>query len=97
MNFAIVRYILGWILKFEAGFLLLPAIVGLFYGEVTDALAYLGTALLCLAASLLLSLKKPARFQLYTREGFASVALGWILLRMFGALPFVFTRKYMFL
>ena len=46
MNFAIVRYILGWILKFEAGFLLLPAIVGLFYGEVTDALAYLGTALL---------------------------------------------------
>ncbi|MBQ8231063.1 MAG: TrkH family potassium uptake protein, partial [Lachnospiraceae bacterium] len=91
MNFAIVRYILGWILKFEAGFLLLPAIVGLIYGEMTDTLAYVGTALLCLAAALLLSLKKPDHFQLYTREGFVSVALGWILLSMFGALPFVFT------
>ncbi len=91
MNFAIVRYILGWILRFEAGFMLLPAIVGLIYRETTDALSYFGTALLCLAASLLLSRKKPAKFQLYAREGFTSVALGWITISLFGALPFVFT------
>ena len=91
MNFAIVRYILGWLLRFEAGFLLLPAFVGLLYGEFSDTLAYLATALICLAAALLLSRKKPARFQLYTREGFASVALGWILISIFGAFPFVFT------
>lgn len=91
MNFAIVRYILGWLLKFEAGFLLLPMVVGLLYREIPDALAYLSTVLLCFLAGVLLSRKKPAQFQLYTREGFTSVALGWILLSMFGALPFVFT------
>ena len=91
MNFAIVRYILGWILKFEAGFMLLPAVVGFLYGEVTDGLVYVGTAVLCLIIGYLLSRRKPAKFQLYTREGFASVALGWIILSMSGALPFVFT------
>lgn len=91
MNFGIVRYILGWIMKFEAVFLLLPSLVGFLYREYQDGLAYLATAALCLTAGILLSLKKPAHFQLYTREGFASVALGWILLSAFGALPFVFT------
>ncbi len=91
MNFAIVRYILAWILRFEAGFLLLPALVGLLYGEIQDMLSYFAVSLICLAASILLSRKKPAKFQLYTREGFVSVALGWISLSMFGALPFVFT------
>ena len=91
MNFGIVKYILGWILKFEAGFLLLPMIVALLYKDLPDALAYIATALLCVAAGFLLSRKKPVKFQLYTREGFASVALGWIVLSLFGALPFVFT------
>lgn len=91
MNFGIVRYILGWIMKFEAGFLLLPSLVGFLYGEYQDGLAYLGTAALCLAAGILLSFQKPAHSQLYTREGFASVALGWVLLSALGALPFVFT------
>lgn len=91
MNFGIVRYILGWILKFEAGFMFLPALTGLLYGEFKDSLMYVGTALLCLLTGHLMSRKKPVKFQLYTREGFASVALGWIVLSMFGALPFVFT------
>ncbi|MBR5247713.1 MAG: TrkH family potassium uptake protein [Lachnospiraceae bacterium] len=91
MNFAIVRYILGWILKFEAGFMLLPALTGLLYGEIKDALVYGGTAILCFIIGHFLSRKKPVKFQLYTREGFTSVALGWIVLSISGALPFVFT------
>ncbi len=91
MNISIIKYILGWILKFEAGFMLLPALVGLLYREIKDALIYIGMALLCLLTGYLLSRKKPSKFQLYAREGFASVALGWIILSMFGALPFVFT------
>lgn len=92
MNFEIVRYIMGWILKFEAGFLLLPAVVGIIYQERRAAVCFLLTSLLCLAIGYLLSRKKPARFELYTREGFAVVALGWIVLSIFGALPFYLTR-----
>lgn len=91
MNFKIVKYILGWLLKFEAAFMLLPALVGFLYSENTDALSYLFTAILCAAAGYMLSRKKPVPFHLYAREGFASVALGWMVLSIFGALPFIIT------
>ena len=89
MNLTIVRYIISWILRFEAFFLFLPALVGVIYQEWQDTGAYLLTALLCLIFSLLLCRKKPTMSGLYAREGFTSVALGWILLSLFGALPFV--------
>ena len=91
MNFAIVRYIIGFLLQFEAGFLILPGIVGIPYGEAFDSITYFGVALLCFLIGKLLSRKRPSPFELYTREGFAVVALGWLILSMFGALPFVIT------
>ena len=41
MNFAILSFIIGFILQFEALFLLLPWIVGMIYGEYHVALIYL--------------------------------------------------------
>lgn len=90
MNFAIVSLIIGFLLQFEAAFLLLPGIVGLLYGETKAATAFFVTSLLTFFVGKLLGRKKPYRKDLYTREGFASVALGWLVLSMFGALPFVF-------
>ena len=93
MNFAIVRFILGCVLEFEAAFLLLPAIVGVIYGEIRSALAFLATASLCLVFGLLMRWKRPAQKDIYTREGFASVALSWLVLSIFGAVPFVITGE----
>lgn len=93
MNFAIVRYILGFLLRFEAVFLLLPCAVGFLYREFRAAVIYLFISALCLICGLVLSLKRPERFELYTREGFASVPLGWITLSIFGAFPFVLTGE----
>lgn len=92
MNFQIVRYIMGWILKFEAGFLLLPLVVGIIYGEPKACICFLLTSVLCLVLGLFLSRRKPEHFELYTREGFTVVALGWIVLSIFGALPFYLIR-----
>ena len=47
MNFAILSFIIGFILQFEALFLLLPWIVGMIYGEYHVALIYLVTAVVC--------------------------------------------------
>ena len=41
MNFAILSFIIGFILQFEALFLLLPWIVGMIYGEYHVAMIYL--------------------------------------------------------
>ncbi len=90
MNFAIVRFIVGWILEFEAMFLLLPAIVAAIYKEWTGVFAFIATALLCIVFGFLLR-RKPKDNNLYTREGFAAVALGWFIMSLFGAIPFVIT------
>lgn len=91
MNYRIVLYILGCVLKFESGFLLLPAFVGVLCQE-GNALAYFAVAALCLVIGLLLTHKKPASTNLYTREGFVTVALSWMVMSIFGALPFVLTK-----
>jgi len=92
MNFAIVRYIVGFILQFEAAFLLLPALAGVIYREYSDALAYLFVAFVCLTVGSLLRYRRPKNSALYVREGFACVALGWSALSLFGCLPFVITQ-----
>ncbi len=93
MNFSIVRFIVGWVLQFEAAFLLLPALVGVLYGERRPSLAFLAAAALCLIFGFLLRRKRPRQKELYTREGFASVALSWLVMSIFGALPFLFTGE----
>ncbi|MBE5868866.1 MAG: TrkH family potassium uptake protein [Lachnospiraceae bacterium] len=90
MNYSIVRYIIGWVLKFEAAFLCLPALVGILYHE-KDCITYFCVAVACLLVGLLLSCRKPSNRSLYTKEGFLIVALSWIIMSLFGALPFVLT------
>ena len=66
--------------------MLLPALAALFYGE--PVLPFLGPILLLLTAGLPFC-KKPRQTSLYARDGFAVVALAWVLMSAFGALPFL--------
>lgn len=90
MNYGVVFYILGWILKAESVFMIFPFAVGLIYRE-DAAWSYLITAGICLAAGILLSIKKPKKGGIYLKEGFFVVGLGWLFMSMLGALPFVFS------
>ncbi|MDD3361030.1 MAG: TrkH family potassium uptake protein [Hespellia sp.] len=92
MNIRMVRFILGWVLRFESIFLCLPILVAVIYGE-RQGIAYVIVALLCLLLSWLCTLKKPEMNRLCARDGFASVALSWIVMSAFGALPFVMTKE----
>ena len=97
MNFAILSFIIGFILQFEDLFLLLPWIVGMIYGEYHVALIYLVTAAVCFILGKLLSFRHTGRFkELYVREGFTAVALGWFVMSVFGAIPFVLTGEIPF-
>lgn len=89
MNFTIVRFIIGYILEFEAAFLLLPALVGILYREKEATIAYLFTAFLCFIFGFLLRCKCTKQSELFAREGFISVALSWLIMSIFGAIPFV--------
>lgn len=90
MNFRLLSHTMGYILWVEAGFLLLPALTACIYAE-TCWQQFLLTALLCAAAGTVLHLVPVKKTQMHSRDGFAAVALSWVLLALFGALPYVFT------
>lgn len=91
MNYRMVSTTVGKILIAEAILLLLPLSVALYYGEVHTYAAFIGTALLLLCCGLLLEIKQPRHRRIYAREGFMIVAISWLLISAFGALPFWFT------
>ena len=88
MNYRMILYSLGWILNFEALFLAPSLIVALIYRE-SAGISILITAVICAAVGSLIVLRKPKRLKIFAREGFIITALSWILLSIFGALPFV--------
>lgn len=92
MNIKMVRYILGWVLRFESIFLCLPILVSVIYGE-RQGIAYVIIAIICFILSCMLTRKKPEMNRLLAREGFVAVALSWIVMSAFGAMPFVMTKE----
>ena len=90
MNYGMIKYSLGWLLLFEAGFFLLPLLTGAIYRE-NAAFAFLWSMLIVAAVGALLAFKKPKKTKLYSRDGFVIVALSWIALSIFGSLPFLFS------
>ncbi|MBR2800432.1 MAG: TrkH family potassium uptake protein [Oscillospiraceae bacterium] len=87
MNYRIVWNTLGKVLLAEALLLLLPMTAALVYRE--SALPFLIPDLLLLPAGAALSTVRPRSSDLFAREGFVCVGLSWILMSLFGALPFV--------
>ena len=87
MNYQMIGFVIGRILLTEAALLVLPAVTALAYGE--SLRPFLLTALLLVVVGLVMGRKKPIRTALYARDGFAVVAMAWLLMSAFGALPFV--------
>lgn len=89
MNYAMIRYIIGWILNFEAAFMSPSFVVGLIYRE-KSSWAIFATMLLCLVIGVpMVLLKRPKQAVFYAKDGFVSVGLSWVVLSVMGALPFV--------
>ena len=87
MNYRMIWQILGRVLLIEAALLLLPLVTALCYGE--SVLPFLITIAVTAAAGGLLISIKPKSEEIYVREGFTVVGLSWIIMSLFGALPFV--------
>ena len=90
MNYRMVFYNVGRILLVEAALLAIPAIVAIFYDENT-----LISFALTIAALTVIGLpaiyKKPKKQTIYAKDGYVIVALSWIFMSLFGALPFYFS------
>ncbi|WP_313582810.1 TrkH family potassium uptake protein [Lacrimispora sp.] len=87
MNKKVIIYLMGWILNIEAVFMLLPCVTALIYRE-TSGFWFLAVMAVCGGIGIILTRKKPDNMVFFAKEGFVSVALSWIVLSFFGAMPF---------
>ena len=90
MNYRKIGKLLGKIMILEAILMLAPLIVSFIYKESNlHKLAFLTPILILTILGFLLQIPKPKRNTLYQKEGFALTALVWVVMSLFGAIPFV--------
>lgn len=93
MNYKLLGKILGKIMVLESILMLAPLLVSLIYGEgLRNALAFIIPICALALLGFLMQIPNPKRRSLYQKEGFALVALVWIVMTVFGAIPFVITK-----
>ena len=86
MNRRMVVFLLGRILFAEAILMLPSVLVGIIYREAITWCFLPAIGVLLLLG--LFGLKKPKNTTIYAREGFFVVAASWVLMSLFGAVPF---------
>ena len=88
MNIRLITRTVGYILWVEGGFLLLPLLVSLGYGDGCWE-AFLSAALLCGILGALAYLVPVKRGRMQGRDAYAAVALAWVALTLTGAFPYL--------
>ena len=90
MNQKLILKIVGIILCIEALCMLPPLLIAAVSGG-SELRAFFAAAVLCGGIGGILTLTRPDDSRLQTRDGFVCVALCWIVLGLFGALPYFFS------
>ena len=94
MNYAIIRNILGKLMVLIAGLMVLPLIVSLIYQEgIKHYLSFLTPIVLLLMFGLLFNIKKTKNTNIVAREGLIIAGLSWLILSLFGCLPFIISEE----
>lgn len=88
MNFKIIKYNIGFLLKIEGILMIIPIICGIIYRENATMVFILCSFFTFLIGSFF-SMYKPKNQSFYLAESFITVSFGWIFLSIFGAIPFV--------
>ena len=88
MNRRMVLYTVGTVIKIEAVLMLLPTVCALIYKESCVKALLISVAVSLAAGFALTLISRPGNKVIYSREGFITVALAWLALSFFGALPF---------
>lgn len=91
MNYRMIRYITGELLLVEGALMLLPLAVSLIYGETETAIAFILPILILAALGGGMIMFKPKVQTLRAKDGFVVVGLSWIVLSIFGCLPYIFS------
>ena len=94
MNYRMIFNTAGKVLRVEALLMALPLVVSLIYGEWQTAYGFIIAALAAFVVGyILVYLCKPKNQFMYAKEGLVTVAIAWIVVSVFGALPFTISGE----
>ena len=94
MNYKIIGRFIAQILTIEGIFMIPALLISLFLGEQTAVYGFLiAIAAIVLAALVLFGLCRKAPRALDAREGMVCVGVSWLILSLFGCLPFFISRE----
>ena len=95
MNYKNVFNMLGNIFLLEGIFILLPLFVSILYGEANMVRVFIITiAIVGVAGSILKVMFRKRHNGFCAREGFTLVVLAWLVMSLFGAIPFYMSGEY---
>ena len=90
MNTKIISYVISNLFRLMMFLLLFPLVVSIYYKEgVKLSMAYIIPIIILAILSYFLSNKAVENQSFFSKEGLVIVALSWLLISFFGALPFV--------
>ncbi len=93
MNFRVIAKYMGKILMFEGLFMAQSIPLALFYKEYESLMPFVWGVLACEFAGYALSNVRQTNRGIYAKEGYVSVGLGWVILSVFGTIPFVLSGE----
>lgn len=89
INWIMLLRIIGYLLVIESLFMIIPLITGLVYGE-DSTLRFLFAAIITGASGAGMMLLRPKSRDMHKREAVLLTGFTWIILSLFGMLPFLF-------
>ena len=92
MNYRLILQTIGKILLIEALLMVFPLVVNFIYQE-ENLFAFALTISISMVVGTLLMMVKPKNKSMFIREGFVIVGLAWIVMSLFGALPFTLSGE----
>lgn len=94
MNYSIIRNIIGKIMILTAILMAFPLLMCVIYQEdFINYLAFLIPIALLVLFGWLFTFKKAKDTKMLAREGFIIVGLTWIIIALFGCLPFIISKE----
>lgn len=93
INFRMLLRVIGWLLLTEACIMIIPCITGLIYGETGTLQFLISIAITSCVGFGLMSLKPKYR-DMGKREAILLTGLTWVILSLFGMLPFLLCRTH---
>ncbi|WP_031428111.1 TrkH family potassium uptake protein [Flavimarina sp. Hel_I_48] len=94
LNYKIILHLMGVLLLFNGGFMMISAIFGFFYDGYDVTMQITAAALLTMfVGALLMFITKDRNKEIQRREGYIVVTFGWIFMSLSGCLPYIFTNS----